>query len=87
MHVTVSRALADILRDNAHVAKRRPLPREARRLGLAEAMAASRGLKTQSALARKAGVAQSTVGRLLRGEVDPQSETAQRLAEALRIPI
>jgi SOS-response transcriptional repressor LexA len=43
-------------------------------------MASSRKLKTQTALARKSGVAQSTIGRILRGEVNPQSENLERLA-------
>ena len=49
-------------------------------------MAASRNCKTQSALARKSGVGQATIGRILRGETDPQAGTLTFLAEALRIP-
>jgi DNA-binding XRE family transcriptional regulator len=41
---------------------------------LIKAMGWSRHLKTQAALARKSGVAQATIGRITRGEVDPQSE-------------
>ena len=40
---------------------------------VAKAMAASRFLRTQAALAKKSAVAQSTIGRILRGEVNPQS--------------
>ena len=55
---------------------------------LAKAMAtASRGLKTQTGLARRSGVAQSTIGRILRGEVNPQVDNLRRIAEALRIPL
>jgi phage repressor protein C with HTH and peptisase S24 domain len=43
-------------------------------------MASSRHLRTQTALARKSGVTQSTIGRILRGEVDPQSDNLERLA-------
>ena len=43
-------------------------------------MASNRYLRTQSALARKSGVAQSTIGRILRGEVNPQSDILERLA-------
>ena len=38
---------------------------------LIEAMGLSKHLKTQTALARRSGVAQTTIGRILRGEVDP----------------
>lgn len=54
---------------------------------LARVMASSRYYKTQTALARKSGVAQSTIGRILRGEVDPQTSTMTFLAEALGIPL
>jgi SOS-response transcriptional repressor LexA len=45
-------------------------------------MAASKDLRTQAALAKKSGVAQSTIGRLLRGEVNPQSGNLERIARA-----
>ena len=45
-------------------------------------MASSRHLRTQTALAKKSGVTQSTIGRILRGEVDPQSDNLERLALA-----
>jgi SOS-response transcriptional repressor LexA len=45
-------------------------------------MVSSRHLRTQSALARKSGVTQSTIGRILRGEVDPQSDNLERLAHS-----
>jgi len=48
-------------------------------------MASSRHLKTQTALARASGVTQATIGRILRGEVDPQSENLVRLAHAFGI--
>jgi transcriptional regulator with XRE-family HTH domain len=54
---------------------------------LARVMASSRHYKTQTALARKSGVAQSTIGRVLRGEVNPQTSTMTFLAEALGIPL
>jgi len=49
-------------------------------------MATSRYCDTQEALARKSGVAQSTIGRILRGEVNPQTSTMTFLAEALGVP-
>jgi len=54
---------------------------------LAKAMESSRNMRTQKALAKKSGIAQSTIGRILRGEVDPQSYSLQRIAEAFRIPL
>src|SRR6201996_8206015 len=45
-------------------------------------MATDRRLRTQTALARISGVAQSTIGRILRGEVDPQSDNLERLAKS-----
>jgi len=50
-------------------------------------MEAHPDLKTQAALARKAGVAQSTISRMKRGEVDPQSENLRRVFAALSIPV
>lgn len=53
---------------------------------LREAMAAHPELNRQLALARKAGLSQSTISRMRRGEVDPQSDNVRRVAEALGIP-
>ena len=53
---------------------------------LREAMDAHPELNTQAALARKARVSQSTISRMLRGEVDPQSDNLRRIAGALGIP-
>lgn len=50
-------------------------------------MESSRYLKTQTAVARKSGVSQTTIGRILRGEVDPQCDSLQRIATALKIPL
>jgi len=50
-------------------------------------MGCSKHLKTQVALARISGVPQATVGRIIRGEVDPQAGNLQRLARALRMPL
>jgi SOS-response transcriptional repressor LexA len=46
-------------------------------------MASSKDLRTQAALAKKSGVAQSTIGRILRGEVNPQSANLEQIAKAL----
>ena len=50
-------------------------------------MASSSGLKTQTALAKKTGVAQSTIGRILRGDVNPQSGNLERIAGAFNISL
>lgn len=50
-------------------------------------MAASAHLKTQTDLARRAGMAQSTIGRILRREVDPQSGNLERIARAFRVSL
>ena len=54
---------------------------------VAKVMAESKALKTQTALARKSGVAQSTVGRILRGAVNPQSGNLERIAQAFNMPL
>jgi len=50
-------------------------------------MKASADCKTQTALATKAHVSQSTVGRLRHGLVNPQSDTLQKICRALGISI
>ena len=67
------------------VVKRRHLSKVNWAHAIAKVMAASYGLKTQTALARRAGMAQSTIGRILRGEVDPQSGNLERIARAFRM--
>ena len=55
--------MADNINNDAHVAKRRHAPRGTPGRDLARAMELSEDSKTQSALAKKSGVAQSTIGR------------------------
>ena len=43
-------------------------------------------LTSQDKLARRARIAQSTVGRIIRGETNPQVSNLERIARALRIP-
>ena len=64
------------------MAKRKHTPRPGWSRVIAGLMASSRYLRTQTALARRSGVAQSTIGRILRGEVNPQSENLERLAKS-----
>ena len=47
---------------------------------------AKRGL-TQAALAKRAGVTLSYIGRLEIGRHDPQLSTLKKLAKALKVPI
>jgi transcriptional regulator with XRE-family HTH domain len=58
-----------------------PRPDIGRRV--AELMEASTDLKTQQALEKRAGVSQATIGRILRGEVCPGVDVAEKLADAL----
>ncbi|MDP5208317.1 LexA family transcriptional regulator [Microbulbifer sp. 2205BS26-8] len=55
--------------------------RIAARLNLA--MRNSPSLSTQAALGKRSGVGQTTIGRILRAEVDARAETLQALAKAL----
>ena len=50
-------------------------------------MKASADCKTQTALAKNARVSQSTVGRLLKGLVNSQSDTLQQICDALGISV
>jgi|SRR5581483_5114722 len=52
---------------------------------VAKVMAASTELQTQQALARESGVAQSTIGRILRGRVTPQVDNLERIAAAFKM--
>lgn len=44
-------------------------------------------IKTQTALAAESGIAQSTVGRILRGEAVPGAANLDKLAKALGVPV
>jgi SOS-response transcriptional repressor LexA len=74
--------------NHAHVAKRRHTPNAGPLAHkLAQAMKSSKDMRTQSAVAKKAGVSQSTVGRVFRGEVASSFKTVRRIAEVLGVPI
>ena len=77
---TGSSLLAEFSIDDALVAKRKHTARPEWSRAIRGLMASSRHLRTQTALAKKSGVTQSTIGRILRGEVDPQSDNLERLA-------
>jgi SOS-response transcriptional repressor LexA len=64
------------------MAKRKHTARPEWSRAIRSLMVSSRHLRTQTALARKSGVTQSTIGRILRGEVDPQSDNLERLAHS-----
>jgi len=83
MHVLTEKPLlAGFVINDAHVVKRKRASRVDWTRAVAKVMASSKDLKTQTALAKKSGVAQSTIGRILRGEVDPQSGNLERIAKA-----
>lgn len=54
------------------------------RLDVAELLKAvqARGDSTQAAIARRTGIAESSVSRILRGEAQPDLNSAMRFAEA-----
>ena len=68
--------------DDVIVAKRKHIFRPEWSRAISGLMRASRHLRTQTALAKRSGVTQSTIGRILRGEVDPQSNNLERLAQS-----
>ncbi len=74
--------LVGLIINDANVVKRKHLSSVDWTRAVAKVMASSKELKTQTALAKKAGVAQSTIGRILRGEVNPQSGNLERIAKA-----
>lgn len=67
------------------VAKKKSKPNEVLAERLREAMQRTPDLRTQVALARRTRLGQSTISRILRGEVDAQAGNVSRLAEALGI--
>jgi SOS-response transcriptional repressor LexA len=75
-------AAAEFNVEDTFVAKRKHTARPEWSRAIRGLMASSRHLRTQTALARKSGVTQSTIGRILRGEVDPQSDNLERLAHS-----
>jgi len=50
-------------------------------------MALKKELRTQTALGKKSGVPQSTIGRIMRSEVDPQSGNLERIAKAFGLSL
>jgi SOS-response transcriptional repressor LexA len=71
--------------DHSYVVKKRNTPRPDMGKRLEAAMESSADCQTQTALANKAQVSQSTVGRLLKGLVNSQSDTLQKICSALGI--
>jgi SOS-response transcriptional repressor LexA len=87
MHRTEKPLLACYIINDAYVVKRRHVSRVDWTRAVAKVMASSKDLKTQTALAKKSGVAQSTIGRILRGEVNPQSGNLERIAKAFSMSL
>lgn len=73
--------------NDAYVVKRRRASRVDWARAVTKIMASNKDLRTQTALAKKSGVAQSTIGRILRGEVDPQSGNLERIAKTFNISL
>jgi SOS-response transcriptional repressor LexA len=87
MHRTEKPLLAGFIINDAYVVKRKHVSGVDWTRAVAKVMASSKDLKTQTALARKSGVAQSTIGRILRGEVNPQSGNLERIAKAFSVSL
>lgn len=79
--------MAGLIVNDVCVVKRKHVSRVDWSRAVATAMASRRDLKTQAALAKKSGVAQSTIGRILRGEVNPQSGNLEQIARAFGMSI
>ena len=77
----------DFIVNDTYVVKRKHVSSVDWTRAVAKVMASNRDLKTQTALAKKSGVAQSTIGRILRGEVDPQSGNLERIAKAFNLSL
>jgi transcriptional regulator with XRE-family HTH domain len=50
-------------------------------------MTSQAGLHSQPLLAKKSGVSQSTIGRIIRGEVNPSADNIKRIADALGVDV
>ncbi len=87
MHRTQKPLLAGFIINDACVVKRKHVSTVDWTRAVAKVMASSKDLKTQTALAKKSGVAQSTIGRILRGEVNPQSGNLERIAKAFSVSL
>ncbi|MDB6011520.1 MAG: hypothetical protein JWL65_3770 [Gammaproteobacteria bacterium] len=88
MHQTEKKPLLPgFIINDAYVVKRKHVSGVDWAGAVAKVMAANKDLKTQTALARKSGVAQSTIGRILRGEVNPQSVNLERIAKAFSMSL
>ena len=79
--------MAGLIVNDDYVVKRKHVSKVDWARAVATAMASRRDLKTQAALAKKSGVAQSTIGRILRGEVNPQSGNLEQIARAFSMSI
>jgi SOS-response transcriptional repressor LexA len=69
-------------KNDTPVAKRKHKSKSGWSRAIKRLMASSEDLRTQTALANKSGVGQTTIGRILREAVDPQSENLERIAKA-----
>lgn len=61
--------------------------REVLAANLAALMARTPALDTQLKLARRSGIAQSTIGRILRQEVSPTVDVLEAIAHAFEVPV
>jgi SOS-response transcriptional repressor LexA len=80
-------SMTNSIDNDAKVVKRKRISKLNWSRAIASAMASSKDCRTQLALAKKSGVAQSTIGRILRGEVNPQSANLESISRALGLTL
>lgn len=69
------------------MAKTKPIPRPEIGERLRKLMEDTPHLSTQMAIAKRTGIGQTTVGRILRGEVDPSAENMRKIADAFNTTV
>jgi len=69
------------------MAKTKPIPRPEIGERLRKLMEDTPNLSTQMAIAKRTGIGQTTVGRILRGEVDPSAENMRKIADAFKTTV
>lgn len=69
------------------MAKNKPIPNPEIGERIRRLMEKNPDLSTQPAIAKRTGIGQTTVGRILRGEVDPSADYMLRLADAFETTV
>lgn len=69
------------------MAKTKPIPRPEIGERLRKLMEETPLLSTQMAISKLTGIGQTTIGRILRGEVDPSAENMRKIAGAFKTTV